>query len=89
MTAHGCALRIWHMDTSDFARVRRFLGKTQFDIAVGTGVPLGRIGGAERGSIRLNHCETLAISNYLEKWLRYALGDGEKKVPSELQRLVE
>ena len=68
------------MQISDFARIRRFLGLTQFDVAVGTGVPLGRIGLAERGRIQVNACEEKAISNFLESRLKIALEgtNGEK-----------
>ena len=58
------------MQVIDFGRIRRFLGMTQFDVAVATGVPLGRVGASERGRVQLNHCEELASRNFLERRLK-------------------
>jgi hypothetical protein len=71
------------MDAKHFARIRRFLLLTQFDVAVATGVPLGRVGAGERGAVCLDHCELKSISNFLEFRLRMTLeADGER---SELE----
>jgi hypothetical protein len=79
------------MQVNDFARIRRFLGLTQFDIAVATAVPLGRVGASERGTITLNHCEEKAISNFLESRLRVTLetdAEGAARPVLELEARV-
>ncbi|MGC1418439.1 MAG: hypothetical protein WA817_24355 [Candidatus Acidiferrum sp.] len=72
------------MDAKHFARIRRFLYLTQFDVAVATGVPLGRVGAGERGVVFLNHCETKSISNFLESRLRMTLKADDERSDIEI-----
>ena len=53
-----------------FCRLRRFLGLTQLDLEIATGIPVRRISLAEHGSIRLTEPEESAVFEYLAARLR-------------------
>jgi transcriptional regulator with XRE-family HTH domain len=57
---------------SPLCRLRRFLGLTQIDVALATGISVSRISLSERGSIecRLTDSENHAVSEYLADRLR-------------------
>jgi hypothetical protein len=50
--------------------LRRFLGLTQLDLEIATGIPVRRISLAENGSIRLTGPEESAVFEYLADRLR-------------------
>jgi transcriptional regulator with XRE-family HTH domain len=51
-------------------RLRRFLGLTQADVEIATGISIRRLSLAERGSVRLTASEECAVSEYLADRLR-------------------
>jgi hypothetical protein len=51
-------------------RLRRFLGLTQTDVEIATGISIRRLSLAEHGSIKLTDSEEQAISEYLSDRLR-------------------
>jgi transcriptional regulator with XRE-family HTH domain len=53
-----------------FCRLRRFLGLTQLDLEIATGISVRRISLAENGSITLTEPEECAIFEYLADRLR-------------------
>jgi hypothetical protein len=55
-----------------FCRLRRFLGLTQLDVEIATGIPVRRLSLAENSSIRLTASEESAVFEYLSDRLRIA-----------------
>jgi hypothetical protein len=51
------------------ARIRRFLGLTQFDVSVGTAIPLSRLSSFERGSCDLDSVQRAALERFLSSRL--------------------
>jgi transcriptional regulator with XRE-family HTH domain len=63
----------------EFARIRRYLGLTQRDVSVGTGVPVGRISAAENGKLRLSNVETKLLKSFLDRQMGKLLNAEEAK----------
>ena len=73
----------------DFARIRRFLGLTQRDVSVATGILLSRISGAERDLIQLTRSEREVLITFLRTRLRVVLGGSEAEAPGDVLGLIE
>jgi transcriptional regulator with XRE-family HTH domain len=55
---------------TSFCRLRRFLGLTQLDVEIATGISVRRLSLAENGSVKLTDSEECAVSEYLAAPLR-------------------
>jgi transcriptional regulator with XRE-family HTH domain len=55
---------------SPLSRLRRFLGLTQLDVALATGIAIGRLSRAERGLLTLAETEERLVAAYLAARMR-------------------
>jgi transcriptional regulator with XRE-family HTH domain len=58
---------------TEYARIRRFLGLTQRDLSLATGVSINRISALERGISRLTKPEREVLMNFLSRRLHVTL----------------
>lgn len=57
---------------TDLSRLRRFLGLTQLDVSLASGITVDRISKAERELVLLTETEKYLVFRYLEARLRIA-----------------
>ena len=60
---------------SNLCRLRRFLGLTQLEVSLASGIPVDRISKAERELVLLTNTENQLITRYLEARYRIAAND--------------